>query len=60
LKNLGLTIKELDRREFEVSLYTEPLSMFTSKKERKKKQDIQGKTIIQNEVNVMLRNKGFT
>ena len=53
-------VKELERRGFEVSLYTEPLSMLTSKRERKKKQDIQAKAIVQNEVNAMFRNIGFT
>ena len=38
-------VKELERRGFEVSLYVEPLSMFVSKRERKKKQDIQAKTL---------------
>lgn len=53
-------VKELERRGFEVSLYTEPLSMFKSKKERKKKQDIQAKTIAESQANIILRNAGFT
>ena len=53
-------VKELERRGFEVSLYTEPLSMLTSKRERKKKQDIQAKTIEKNQVNTIFRNAGFT
>ena len=53
-------VKELERRGFEVSLYTEPLSMLTSKKEIKKKKDIQTKTIEENQVNTIFRNAGFT
>ena len=53
-------VKELERRGFEVSLYTEPLLCLTSKKRTKEKKDIQAKTIAQNYANNKFREIGFT
>ena len=52
-------VKELERRGFEVSLYTEPLAMFPSKKDRRIKKAMQSKTIEQNQVNAIFRKAGF-